>query len=315
MHFKLEDSIMSTKLDNHLSSKATLIAVEGRVWKETVYDGAATASSTAALSTTKNWGSFYKRLIDPAVFKPVAKVLAASRHYVNGNSAGVFDGKFIPGGLPEYEGKRLLPNLIANQVKRNLDSAVELFYEELDKAALQLPDAVARAKLESPELLKDYDFPSVEEILTKRFSINIWQGRISPDANTFIDGVSKEFGEEVHRQHKERESQALRDVTTGIANTIVSVAGHFSDVLGSYDPEARGGAPFRESTVEKIRDLVPVIRAMNVEGDARLDQAATDLTAALGNKSGEELRHDDDERKATADAARKIANNIDSFFN
>lgn len=306
---------MSTKLDNHLSSKATLVAVQGRVWKQTVYDGAATASSTAALSTNSDWGSFYKRLIDPAVFKPVAKVLAQARHYTHGKSPGLFDNKFIPGGLPEYEGKRLLPNLISDQVRRNLESFVELFHEQLDKAALQLPDAIARAKLESPELLRNYDFPSVEEIKSERFQMSIWYGRIPPNSDGFIDGVSKEFGEEVHRQHEERESKRLREITAGVANTIISVAGHFVDVLGNYDPEAKGAAPFRESTVEKIRDLVPVIRAMNIEGDARLDQAASDLVAALGNKSGEELRHNDDDRKATADAVRVVANNIDSFFN
>jgi hypothetical protein len=37
--------------------------------------------------------------------------------------------------------------------------------------------------------------------------------------------------------------------------------------------------------------------------------------AAVGNKSAKQLRTDTDDRKATAAAARKVADNIDSIFN
>jgi len=61
--------------------------------------------------------------------------------------------------------------------------------------------------------------------------------------------------------------------------------------------------------------LIPVIRGLNINGDAAIDKAATDLLAAVGNKSADELRADDDGRKSVASEARKVAASLDQLFN
>jgi hypothetical protein len=48
--------------------------------------------------------------------------------------------------------------------------------------------------------------------------------------------------------------------------------------------------------------------------DAKLDKAANDLLAAIGNKSAKELREDGDDRKEVAAKARAVADNISNLF-
>ena len=58
-----------------------------------------------------------------------------------------------------------------------------------------------------------------------------------------------------------------------------------------------------------------MVRALNVEGDARLDQAASDILAVIGNRTGETLREDDEDRAVVAAKATKLADNLSSVFN
>ena len=58
-----------------------------------------------------------------------------------------------------------------------------------------------------------------------------------------------------------------------------------------------------------------MIRGLNINSDAAIDKAATDLLAAVGNKSADELRKDDDSRKSVATKARQVASNLDQLFN
>ena len=58
-----------------------------------------------------------------------------------------------------------------------------------------------------------------------------------------------------------------------------------------------------------------MVRALNVEGDARLDQAASDILAVIGNRTGETLREDDVDRAVVAAKATKLADNLSSVFN
>ena len=63
-----------------------------------------------------------------------------------------------------------------------------------------------------------------------------------------------------------------------------------------------------------MRDLIGIIPALNVTGDAKLDKARQDLLAVVGNKSAKEFREDDEVREDAAAKAREVAANISNLF-
>ena len=67
--------------------------------------------------------------------------------------------------------------------------------------------------------------------------------------------------------------------------------------------------------MDKVRELVPVARALNIDGDARVDAALTDIVNVLGNRSAASLREDADDRRHVAAEATKLADNLTSIFN
>ena len=96
---------------------------------------------------------------------------------------------------------------------------------------------------------------------------------------------------------------------------VIKVATHLAKSCEDYDPQKKGKSPFRDSAVNQVRELIPVIRGLNINADAAIDKAATDLLAAVGNKSANDLRADGEVRKDVASQARKVASSLDSLFN
>ena len=96
------------------------------------------------------------------------------------------------------------------------------------------------------------------------------------------------------------------------ADAIIETARHLVEKLDEYNPKEKGSKTFRESTVQKVRDLVGVIRVVNWDNDAVLADAANDLTAAIGNYSHDDLRNDDDQRKKVAKKVAKAAKDVET---
>lgn len=296
-----------------LSEKATTVAVEGSTWRGVVKDSTATAGAVNLFNTTPRWLLVSKRLVDPKALKGPKKILDQARNFLRGDSPGP-DGKFIPGGLPPWDrkGRFILPNAMNEEVVRALGEFKSRFEDAVEALRSDLPAAIDQARYENPDLFKDTDYGGVEGIIERyRFDIEF---DLIPDAGDIRVDASKQFVAALKSSVETRSAKKLNEVTAHAISTIVEVVGHFADALSAYDPDKKGAAPFRDSTVDKVRDLIGVIPALNVQGDAKIDQIRQDLIAAIGNKSAKELREDADVRKDTVEKARAVANNIDNLF-
>ncbi len=135
-----------------------------------------------------------------------------------------------------------------------------------------------------------------------------------PDAGDVRVDASKEFVDHLKGQIEAKSTKKLNDVTRHVVRTVVDVATHLASALEGYDPDEKGKSPFRDSTIDKVRDLIGIIPALNVTGDAKLDKARQDLLAAVGNKSAKEFREDGGAREDAAAKARVVADNINNLF-
>jgi hypothetical protein len=300
-----------------LNEKAMLVSLDISYWRATTTNRQASKDAAAALSTSAPWVGVTGKLIPKETLIDLRRIVGQARNYLDGKSPGAADGKTLPGGLPHWDRTtRILPsaNGFNERVLRNLGSFKDQFDEEVEKVRRALPAAIEQAKINNPEIAGRYYFPAVDDIISQKFSFH-WYLDIIPDSGDIRVEASKEFVEELRASVNERAASKLNEVTSHCVRTVIEIARHLADSLDQYDPDDKAKAPFRDSTVDRVRDLIPVIRALNVKADAQIDKAATDLLAAVGNKSAKELRTDTDGRKATAAAARKVADNIDSIFN
>ena len=299
-----------------LSEKAVLIKVYGKTWRGSVKDKEATATAAANFNTTDKWVTLSKRLVDPAILQQPKKILGAARNYLRGNSAGALDGERIPGGLPAWDdnGKHILPNALNEKVLRNLGEFQSKFENAVDELAKILPGAIEQARQENPDLFKDADYDSADAIIENHYEMGRELDMI-PDSNDIRVTASAEFVAALKSEVEDRANKRLNEVAEHTRTAIIDTIRHFSDSLSDYDPDNKRATAFRDSTVDKVRELVPVARALNIDGDARVDAALTDIVNVLGNRSAASLREDADDRRHVAAEATKLADNLTSIFN
>jgi len=300
-----------------LSEKAVLIKVYGKTWRGVVKDKEATATAAANFNTTDKWVTLSKRLVDPAILQQPKKILGAARNYLRGNTSGALDGNRITGGLPAWDdnGKHILPNALNEQVLRNLGEFQSQFEKAVDDLAKVLPDAIEQARRENPDLFKDDDYRGdASSIIAEHYEMGRELDMI-PDSNDIRVTASAEFVAALKGEVEDRANKRLNEVAEHTRTAIIDTIRHFADSLSDYDPENKRATAFRDSTVDKVRELIPVARALNIDGDARVDNALTDIVRVLGNRSAASLREDAADRQHVAAEATKLADNLTSIFN
>ena len=305
-----------------LHEKATKVAIRGTQWRNYKKSHKATKAAAETHKTTEKWVRASITLVDKKFIDAPRKILSAARNYLEGSTPGAADGKFIGGLLTWEDGWRILPNLLNAQVMRNLGQSRSEFLDAVAELRAVLPTAIDAARSENPDLFNAADYgaayvktSSVDDIVDRySFEIDLDPFPLPGQGNALID-ASDEAWKAAQAKADAKAEMRLKELTGHVIGTVFSVAEHFAERCEVFDPDDKGKSPFRDSTVDRVRDLVPVIRALNVKADAQIDRAATDLLAAVGNKSAKQLRTDTDDRKATAAAARKVADNIDSIFN
>ena len=296
-----------------LNEKAVLISVSTKTWRATVKCNKATAGTANLFDTTANWVWASTRLVDKAVVKEPTQIASAAKNYLYGKTAGPLDGKFLVGGLPLWKtGWHICPSALQETVLRNIGEFQSRFEDAVEKVRKGLPSALAQARIENPKLHRG-DAIDVDNVIAEKYAFHR-DLDIIPNAGDIRVEASKEFIADLKAEIQAKANSKLQEVSDHCVATVVDVAKHLASSLSDYDPDKKGKSPFRDSTLEKARDLVPVIRSLNINGDARIDQIVSDLTAIVGNKSADDLRQDSEMRKETGDAAKKLADDIDSLF-
>jgi hypothetical protein len=300
-----------------LNEKCILIKVETKTARFTKVDKALTGAAADAFDTTDTYVTGIRKQIDvkQAVIRAPTKIASAAGNYLDGKSPGALDGKYIA-PLAHWDGGfRVLPLAMERQVVLNLGESGSLFYAAVAEVKKALPPLVNRAKAENPKLFQANEFDDIERLVEEKYLFTVRKSVITDTATHVLLKASKEYVAEITKEitdHARKREQEIVDNTIG---WVIDIVTHLAGKLEDYDPEKKGKATFRDSTFTKVLDAVPVIRALNIHNDARIDQVATDLVTLVGNKNVDTVRKDDATRAATAKEARDIANNITAIFN
>ena len=304
-----------------LHEKATKVAIRATQWNNYKRSRKATKAAAETHKTTEKWVRASITLVDKKFVDAPRKILSAARNYLEGSTPGAADGKFIGGLLTWEDGWRILPNLLNEQVMRNLGQFKSEFFDAVDELRAVLPTAIDAARSENPDLFNAADYgasyvksSSVDDIVDRySFEIDLDPFPLPGQGNALID-ASDEAWKAAQAKAEAKAEMRLKELTADVIGTVISVAEHFAERCEVFDPDDKGKSPFRDSTVEKVRDLIGVLPALNIDGDARIEKARQDLIAAVGNKSAKELREDGNAREDAGAKARVVADNINNLF-
>jgi len=297
-----------------LEYTCTILCFTSRVWTATKMDRALTERVASGLNTNSDWGSFQKRLVAKSVVADITKLVGQARNYLKGDSPGIVDGQFIPGGLPPWDkkGRSVLPNALNDTVLKNMAAYKEKYEELWKELRVRLPSARQEAKHEAGDAYNESDILNFDNILDEKFSFEFKEEPI-PSGDVRCE-MSKTWKDNFQKKQDRAQEEKVEEITSHALSTSVGVLSHFAEACENYDEGNKRAHSFRDSSVAKVKELIPVVRALNVAKDARIEKIANECEKVLGGVTAEEFRTSGDKRKDAAKKARDLSSNIDKMF-
>ena len=319
-----------------LKDRALLVRVTTSKLNGTRKDAEATTGLADLYHTSEDHVTATKRTLPANILSPCRKITSQAGNYLKGKTAGPVSGKRIVGGLAPWSisgsGSAsqgtfyICPNALNEQVTRDLGAFDSQLVEAKEKLAKEIPNAIEKIKQENAELFDPADYGLSENytaedkveagkrIAEEGFKLSV-EWTFIPDNENDVrsnTGLSPKQIKAVEDSQRQQIENAQQRIKVNTADAIIETARHLVEKLDEYNPKEKGSKTFRESTVQKVRDLVGVIRVVNWDNDAVLADAANDLTAALGNYRHDDLRNDDDQRKKVAKKVAKVAKDVET---
>jgi len=263
------------------------------------------ASQTVAdeygASSSDRAGRYNKCLVPPSAINAVAKPASALRQYHyqvtqpwldSGARILKVDTYF------EYVNK-------ASDLTREMDAAADRF-------ASEYPAHVRNAQRELGRLFDPAEYPSIRDV-RKRFGAEL-QFLPFPAAADFrvpdLDGHADMIRHSINAATE----RAIQNALAEVAQRVQDVAHRMAERLAAYQvKDDKVIAPFRDSLVQNVRELVDVIPALNIAEDPRVETIRKQL-AALATHDADHLRADAAAREATARKAEALVKRMADYL-
>ena len=280
---------------NLLSQKAVLADLTIRRWTGRKLDRKVTEEVNTERDADTDAARVNKMLISKKCFADIHRLTSGSRQ------------KFYLKTIPWSDsGPRILPSSILTEFTNEFRTLRQEFEEAVIEFDKNYPKYVADKK-RLGKMFNPDDYPDPKNI-RKMFSFAMKYSNI-PDSGDLRVDVSKEQLADLKAEIESNVQGALREVIEEPARRIVEVVGKMSTKLQNYKPateEDRAENTFRDSLVENIRDLVPLLTSFNLLGDKRLTTIITRVEKELCKNDADVLREDEDVRKKVQKAADDI---------
>ena len=325
----------TTAMTSPLQDRALLVRLTTKKINSTKKDATATEGLADLFETTSKNVSATKRTLPADTIKECRAIVGKAGNYLKGMTEGPSSGKKLVGGLAPWsingDGTAsqgtfyICPNVQNEQVTRDLGAFKSMLDDAKERLVKVIPNGIERIKQENPKLFDpaDYGLPNnydaedmheAAKTIAERYRLDV-EWSFVPDNSDDVrshTGLSPEQVKAVQDSQQHQVEEAQQRIKVRIADTIIETAKHLVERDRVYDEDNKGKHPFKDSTIDRVRDLVGVIRAVNWDNDPVLADAANDLTAALGNFSAKELREDTDQRKKVVEKVGKVAKDIEN---
>jgi hypothetical protein len=281
-----------------LSRKATLCGVNVSMWTGRRLDRKVTAEINASKKAKSDAGRYNKLLVRAERLEPITSIVSAIRalHYA----------KTKPWG--DKDGFRILPNVLYVEFANEIRELIDKFDRAADHFAKHFSEYVEERKGELGGIFKPEDYPSAADIRSK-FKANLSFDQL-PDVGDFrADVLDKDTMDDIRSELAASAQEVERAAMTDTYRQVADVVGHMVERLNEFGTKKEGAkksSHFRDSLVGNVRDLVKLLPAFNLTGDAKLDELATRMSKELCVEEAKTLRENEKAREIVKKSAEDI---------
>lgn len=282
-----------------MAEKAMLADLTIKGWSGRATDNEAAAVTAQQYQANAEWTKFTKRLVRAEALKAVKKAEAAARA----------THKELT--LPWNEnGQRILPapafqDYMAKmgQHRDDHEAAVDAFIAAYDELKVE-------ARKELGGLYREDDYPTAAELQAKFvFDTELTALDVAGDFRVQMSDAEMEA---LQAQITKRTEARLASAMTDVYQRLHEVVAHMAQRLKAYKPkrdeDSKVENPFRDATLNNVRDIVDLMPKLNITNDPDLDALAAEVRQNLLEADAATLRTDDAKRAEVARKADEIAN-------
>lgn len=289
---------------NPLASRAMLAHVTVSQWSARKLDKGATAETNERHGASADAGRFNKALIAREALATIQSAAGAARtlHYAM-TLPWLDDGARI---LPAAAYQAYSEKMRVHRVE--FESAVDSFTSGYDSFV-----EASRKRLGT--MFKAEDYPTAAEIRAKfAFGVRILP---MPDASDFrvvlADSQAADIRAEIETAQRSALDNAMRDAWGRLTNVVGAMAGKLADYKPASTTQRAEGV-FRDSLVENVKEMVEILPAFNLTGDAFMSDVVERMRRQLCAHTADTLRQDAKARNETAAAAAAIMADVAQYL-
>jgi hypothetical protein len=191
-----------------------------------------------------------------------------------------------------------LPSTLFFDYKAKLTEYEKMFSDKVTEFLAEYDVLVSKAAFQLGDLFNREDYPVVEKIQSK-FGLHYTFSPV-PEAGDF----RVDIGEAGMSELKDRYDEAFRH---RIESSMKDVWERLHDALSKmserFDYDGSGTKKiFRDSLIDNARELVGLLKHLNITGDMQMEAMRKKLEARLGGFTAEDFREDDALRTNTKSA-------------
>lgn len=287
-----------------LTARAMLVTLSIRQWTARKIDKRVTKEVADSHNASGDVGRYNKVLIARDSLAEINGIVGAAR---------ATHAKY---SLPwMQDGTRILPADAFAKYSAEMQAHREAFESAVADFLAAYPSLVDEARDRLNGLFSDDDYPTPAEI-ERRFA---WRVDVlpMPDAADFRVDIGTEAVERIKSDMARAMADAVNSAMDDARERLFKAVRHMADKLADYRPKTdteRASGIFRDSLVDNVRELVDVLPALNLTGDAALAAAIEATRDKLTAYDAADLREDPIARAEVQEAAAAIADDMAAFM-
>lgn len=287
-----------------ITTTAMIAEFNTSAWNGKRIDQGATDEVAANHSTSRDAGKYVKNLVSPADLAPITRVIGEARNHVHYKLT-----------LPwENNKRRILSIGVHDRYLSEMIAKKDQFWDAVEDFCKRYPQILETRPKQLGGLFNLGDYPSPEYIKNLfDFQIKI---RPVPKGDDFRVKISEDAAR-IHREQIEADVQeAMAEATLALARRAHDCVKSMAQGLARHGKDVGGKrtGSFQDSLVKNVREMATLLPDLNLTNDPNLNQIAQDINARLTSYDAEDLREDENLRRAVEADAKNISKNLADFF-
>jgi len=277
-----------------LSEKALLVALNISQWSGRRFDRQVSDEVNAQKAGSTDAGRFNKMLLPGcAELAEVHRQTSSLRNW------------FVSTTLPWMnDGARITPSSSYLTFTAEFRQRKAEWINAVDALIAAYPGLVAQAPAQLKSMYNPEDYPHPSE-LRRKFGMDIKSFPL-PDKEDFRVELDAVTVQALKDSMADTEGDIARQVVGECYQRLGKAVGAMAERLSQPD------AVFRNSLTENLAEAVMALKDLNITGDPKLEALRRHVEKTLGGFTADELRTDMAARKAAADSAKAVVNDITS---